>query len=103
MPELLRVVLLLLFIAAATGDALYLQRVGRPRRYPDRLIGWFMTSIGWAAMGSHVTLAMIAGGWLHGMLAGWLVAAATAVHVGAIWFRVRMSYLAAPLMRGESE
>ena len=96
---LLRLVLEALFVAALAGDGVYLVRVGRPGRYPDRLIGWFMLSIGAAAVGSHLVLALFAGGLLRGELAGWLYACALAGQVGAIWFRAWMSWQAAPRMR----
>lgn len=96
---LLRAVLEVLFVAALTGDGVYLWRVGRPGRYPDRLIGLFMLSIGVAAVGGHAVLALFVGGALAGEVAGWLYAAAMALQVSAIWFRAWMAGLAAPRMR----
>lgn len=96
---MLRVVLEVLFVLALAGDGVYLVRVGRPGKYPDRLIGWFMLSIGAAAVGGHAILALFAGGLLHGQLVGWLYAVALALQVCAIWFRAWMAGLAAPRMR----
>lgn len=97
---LLRVVLEVLFVLALTGDGLYLVRVGRPSRYPDRLIGWFMVSIGAAALGSHLVLAVFASGVLRsGELLGWLYVPALTLQVCAIWFRAWMSWHAAPRLR----
>ena len=96
---LLRLVLEALFVAALAGDGVYLVRVGRPGRYPDRLIGWFMLSIGAAAVGSHLILGLFAGGLLRGELAGWLYAGALSLQVCAIWFRAWMSGQATPRMR----
>ena len=97
---LLRVVLEALFVLALAGDGVYLARVGRPSRYPDRLIGWFMLSIGAAAIGGHAILALFAGGMLRGQIVGWLYAGALTLQVAAIWFRAWMAGLAAPRMRG---
>lgn len=96
---LLRIVLEALFVLALTGDGVYLARVGRPSRYPDRLIGWFMVSIGAAAVGGHAILALFASSLLRGELAGWLYAGALTLQVGAIWFRAWMAGLATPRMR----
>lgn len=96
----LQTVLLALFVLALGGDGVYLVRVGRPGRYPDRLIGWFMVSIGVAAVGGHVVLSLFTSGGLRGELAGWLYAPALALDVCAIWFRAWMAGLAAPRMRG---
>ena len=95
----LRLVLEVLFVLAITGDGAYLVRVGRPGLYPDKMVGWFMLSIGAAAIGSHLILALFAGGLLRGELAGWLYTVALAGQVGAIWFRTWMSWQAAPRMR----
>ncbi len=100
---ILRLVLEVLFVLALAGDGVYLVRVGRPGLYPDKLIGWFMLSIGAAAIGSHLVLGLFAGGFLRGELAGWLYAVALSGQVCAIWFRAWMSWQAAPRMRGESE
>ena len=96
---LLRVVLEALFVLALAGDGVYLARVGRPGRYPDRLIGWFMLSIGMAAIGGHAVLALFVGGVLAGKIAGWLYAVAMALQVAAIWFRAWVAGLATPRMR----
>lgn len=96
---MLRVVLEVLFVLALAGDGVYLVRVGRPGRYPDRLIGWFMFSIGAAALGSHLVLALFTSGGLRGTLAGWLYVPALTLQVGAIWFRAWMAGLATPRMR----
>lgn len=102
---LLRVVLEVLFVLALAGDGAYIVRVGRPRHYPDRLIGWFMFSIGAAAIGSHLVLGLFVGGGFrgNGYLAGWIYAVALAVQVAAIWFRAWMSYQAAPRMKGSAD
>ena len=100
---LLRVVLEILFVLALMGDGVYLIRVGWPSLYPDRMIGWFMLSIGAAAIGSHLILALFASGLLRGELAGWLYAVALTGQVGAIWFRAWMSWQAAPRMRGSDD
>lgn len=99
---LLRVVLEALFVLALAGDGLYIARVGRPGTYPDKLIGWFMASIGLAAIGGHTVLALFAGGVLRGQLAGWLYVCALALQVCAIWFRAWMAGLATPRMRDGS-
>jgi hypothetical protein len=96
---LLRVAVLVVLVAAVLGDLLYVLRVGRPGRYPDRAIGWFMASIGMAAIGSHTVLALFASGVLRGESAAWLFVVAGSVEVAAIWFRVWMSWRAAPRLR----
>lgn len=96
----LRIVLEILLVLALMGDGIYLARVGRPRLYPDRLVGWFMFSIGAAALGSHLVLAVFVAGATSGELAGWLYVVALAGQVCAIWFRAWMSWQAAPRMRG---
>ncbi len=95
----LRVVLEVLFVLALAGDGAYLVRVGKPNAYPDKMIGWFMFSIGAAAIGSHLVLGLFAGGLVRGDLAGWLYVPALAGQVGAIWFRAWMSWHAAPKLR----
>jgi hypothetical protein len=95
----LQIVLEVLFVLALIGDGLYLVRVGRPARYPDRPIGWFMASIGAAAIGSHLILALFTGGMLRGELVGWLYVPALALQVTAIWFRAWLAGQAAPKMR----
>lgn len=100
---MLQTVLEVLFVLALIGDGVYLAKVGRPSRYPDRLVGWFMVSIGAAAVGSHAVLALFTSGVLRGQLVGWLYVPALALQVSAIWFRAWMSWQAAPRMRGESE
>lgn len=95
----LRVVLVVLLSLAVLGDALYVRRIGNPWRYPDQLIGWFMASIGVAAIGSHVILALFASGTFRGHVAGWTFAAACAVEVAAIWFRTWMSWHAVPRLK----
>jgi hypothetical protein len=92
-------VVLAVLALAVVGDALYVARVGRPGQYPDRRIGWFMTSIGVGSISEHAVLAAFAAGLLTGELAGWAYALAGLIGVGAIWFRVWMSWRAAPRMR----
>lgn len=98
---LLRVVLVVVLASAVLGDALYVVRVGNPWRYPDRLIGWFMASIGIAAIGSHAVLGLFVAGALRGELAGWVYVAAGVVEVAAIWFRTWMSWRAVPKLKDE--
>lgn len=97
----LRIVLEILFVFALMGDGVYVVRVGRPKLYPDRLIGWFMFSIGAAAIGSHLLLALFTGGAIRGELVGWLYVPALTLQVAAIWFRAWMAGQAAPRMKGE--
>ena len=96
---LLRVVVLVVLVAGIIGDAVYVLRVGRPRWYPDRAVGWFMASIGVAAIGSHTVLALFVAGILSGDVAGWVYVVAGVVEVAAIWFRARMAGTAAPRLR----
>ena len=95
----LRLAVLAVLAAAILGDALYVVRVGRPARYPDRALGWFMASIGMAAIGSHVVLALFASGILRGDSAGWWFVGAGSIEVCAIWWRWWMAGQAVPKLR----
>lgn len=95
----LRLAVLAVLAAAIVGDALYVARVGRPGRYPDRALGWFMASIGMAAIGSHTVLALFASGILRGDSAGWAFVAAGSVEVVAIWWRWWMAGQAVPKLK----
>lgn len=100
---LIRVVVLVVLLAAVLGDLLYVVRVGMPNRYPDHAIGWFMASIGFASIGSHVVLALLAGGVLRAESAGVAFVAASLIELAAIWFRVWMSWHATPKLRESAQ